>query len=71
MTGRQGWRTTGSGITHRRWECMSRKIRLDLMVVILLFMDMWMILIHGLIYWGLLHGDVVIKHLMIGGIKLQ
>ena len=49
MTGKQGWRTTGSGITHRRWECMSRKIRLDLVGGYLTYMGMSITQIRGLI----------------------
>ena len=42
MTGRQGWRTTGSGTTHRRWECMSRKIQLGWLAEYLTYTGMLM-----------------------------
>lgn len=49
MTGKQGWRTTDSGTTHRRWECMSRKIRLDWLGEYSIYMGMLRIQMRGLI----------------------
>lgn len=40
--------TNDSGTTRQRWECMSRKIRLDWRVVILRYTDMFSTPIHRL-----------------------
>lgn len=59
MIVRQDWHTTDSGTTRHRWECMSRKIRLDLKGEYLTFTDMSMIQMRGLMFWDFLHTDTI------------